>query len=395
MEQKQNQVWVEKFSCKRGGQTVRGLQVLPEGFEGSRKYRAIIFSHGFRGSYLDMEGICRKFAGFGYAAFCFSFCGGGQQSDGEEIQSDGNSLDMCIESEVSDLLAVKDYVKGLDYVDGQEIVLAGVSQGGFVSGVAAARCGKEIKKLVMICPALCIPDHARRGRLGGAVYDIHQVPERIDCGNTVLGRGFHEEAAGMDAFLQLSPYQGPVLLIHGLEDGVVDYSYAVRAKENYRKGQCHLQLIRNAGHGFSGGHWECIGESMRQFLEGHKEVLTIRIIVTDSEAKEEGEERTIRIYFTGYCECDSFQGTVLPGGCDTRVQRKGEPESVRAEYTLLGRDRDGVKCYLHIVNRLCGEEYKPLIHTNSPALSWMNDAEFTAVVEGGDGGPTVRIFAGQ
>ena len=134
---------------------------------------------------------------------------------------------------------------------------------------------------------------------------------------------------------------------------------------------------------------------MRQFLEGRREILTIRIIVTDSEVREAEEERTIRIYFTGYCECASFQGTVLPGGCDTRVQRKGEPESVRAEYTLLGRDMDGVKCYLHIVNRLCGEEYKPLIHTNSPALSWMNDTEFTAVVEGGDGGPTVRIFAEQ
>ena len=30
-----------------------------------------------------------------------------------------------------------------------------------MSGLAAARCGEEIGKLIMVFPALCIPDHAR------------------------------------------------------------------------------------------------------------------------------------------------------------------------------------------------------------------------------------------
>ena len=51
------------------------------------------------------------------------------------------------------------------------------------------RCGSQ--KLVMIFPALCIPDHARRGGLGGSSYPVDNVPEVLDCGQSLLGRAFH------------------------------------------------------------------------------------------------------------------------------------------------------------------------------------------------------------
>ena len=290
------------FTCERGSLTIRGMQFFPadfaeEGNGSDRKYPIVVISHGFTGNYTDMAGYARSFAGIGYMAFCFSFCGGGRSGEPEASRSDGKSTDMTVLTEVEDLLTVIRYAQSLPYTDAGQVVLTGYSQGGFVAGLAAARCGDQAARLIMISPALCIPDHARRGCLGGASYDPRNVPEVIDCGVTALGRAFHEEAAGMDPFLELSAYRGKVLLIQGMADTVVHYSYAVRAQACYQEGQCHLQLIRDQGHGYDERQCAGVFDSIRQFL------------------------------------------------------------------------------------------------ADSAALAWMNHADLTAVLEGGDGGPTVRIFA--
>ena len=150
---------------------------------------------------------------------------------------------------------------------------------------SAAKCGDEIRKLIMVFPALCIPDHARRGCLGGASYDADNVPEEIDCGNIVLGKIFHDTVVGMDPYLELSAYKGPVLILQGLEDQIVDYSYAIRAQANYEKGQCHLQLIRQMGHGYDAEQQKSLVASMRQFLADREEILTIRVVITRCESE--------------------------------------------------------------------------------------------------------------
>ncbi|MCM1539737.1 MAG: alpha/beta hydrolase [Blautia sp.] len=386
-------MWEEKFSCNRDGMTIRGMQYYPEDYQEGQKYPGVIVSHGFMGHCLDMAEWCRDFAGIGYRAFCFNFCGGARLSEDDALQSDGQSTEMNISTEIADLLAVIDFVKKQSSVDAENLILMGESQGGFVSGLTAAKCGMGIKRLIMIFPALCIPDHARRGHLGGSSYRPDKVPEILDCGHTLLGRAFHEDVAGMDPYLELSAYGGPVLLLQGLEDPVVNYSYAIRARGNYRKGQCHLQIIRDMGHGLTKEQHDSAFSSIRYFLVDRKEVLTIRVIITHSEEAVEGEVRRKDLYFTGYCETESFQGTVLPGGCDVRRMCPDGEMEVRAEYTLDGLDRDGKRCHIHIVNQWDGNDWKPVVETDSAALGWLNRADLTAVVEGGKGGPTIRIFA--
>ena len=300
---------------------------------------------------------------------------------------------MTVTTEVEDLLAVKDFVTARPFVDADHLILVGASQGGFVSGLAAAKCGNAVKKLIMIDPVLCIPDHAKRGCLGGGHYDPENVPEIIDCGVTKLGKAMHEDAEVMEPYLELSAYQGPVLILQGLADEIVNYSYAVRAKENYRAGQCCLQLIRDVGHGLDKGQFESAFASIWQFLKERKEILTIRVIVTHCEESTEGEIHKASIYFTGYCDTEYFQGTVFLEGCDVREQCPGAEEKVRAEYTLTGLDSLGKKCSLHIVNQRDGKDFKPTVETDSLALKWMEQADLTAVLEYGKGGPTVRIFA--
>ncbi len=382
----------EPFFCMRGGLRIRGMQYLPGGHEEGRRYLAIIVSHGFTGDYTSEESYCREFAKLGYAAFCFSFCGGSCDLTEEGRKSEGSTTDATIGTEVEDLIAVKDYVAGLAYVDSGNLILMGCSQGGMVSGLAAARCGKEISKLIMVYPALCIPDHARRGCMGGADYDVEHVPDIIDCHVVSLGKKFHEEAVGMDAFLELEAYEGPVLILQGMDDTVVNYSYAVRAKESYRPGQCRLQLIREMVHGVDDRIRERKVDSVRKFLLGRREVLTVPIIITRTEEEGKTDYKEVRIYFTGYCDTEFFRGTVLPGGCDTQKHFEDGTISIRADYTLEGVDKEGKNCRIHIVNQRVSGEWKPKIETDSRALAWIGEADATAVLEGSSGGPTVRIF---
>ncbi len=73
---------------------------------------------------------------------------------------------------------------------------------------------------------------------------------------------------GMDPYLELSAYKGPVLILQGMDDKIVDYSYAIRAQANYEKGQCHLQLIQQMGHGYDKQQQKSMVEAIRQFLAG-------------------------------------------------------------------------------------------------------------------------------
>lgn len=385
----------KRFTCNRDGLTIQGMQYFPADFEESAKYPAVIVSHGFTGNYTDMAEFCRKFAKMGYCSFCFSFCGGGKTADKDSVKSEGATTDMTISTEVEDLIAVKNYVKRQPFIDDEELILLGVSQGGFVSGLTAAKCGDEITKLIMIYPALCIPDHARRGCLGGAGYDPRNVPERIDCGVTVLGKAMHDDVVGMDPYLEISAYQGPVLILQGLEDDIVNYSYAIRAKENFRAGQCHLQLVRNMGHNLNEHQLESAFASIRRFLAGWEEILTIRVIITHQESVTEGDITKLNLFFTGYCDTGYFQGAILPEGCDAQEYHQGVQTKMRAEYTLVGIDDKGKRCSIHIVNQREGEDFKPVAETDSMSLAWLNHADLTAVLEGGDGGPTVRIFVNR
>lgn len=374
----------QDFSCVRGGLTIRGRACLPET---GGKLPAVIVSHGFGSNWRDTIGDCRVIASWGYAVYCYDFCGGGVAS-----RSDGKTTEMTVLTEREDLLCVMDYVRSLDCVDADRLILMGYSQGGFVSALTAAARPKEVSALVMVFPALCIPDDARRGVLAFAPYDVSHVPDTIDCGGMVIGRCYHDAVYGMDPYAEISPYAGPVLILHGTSDGMVDYHYSVRAKEHYAPGQCHLELIKGAGHGFSPEISAASHVSVRQFLLGKKEILTIDVRITGVEPRREGRESQQAVLFTGSSESEYFQGTILPGAEDVQDFEDGKIVRLRADYTLEGTDCEGRRCRIHIVNTNVGEEWKPTVQTDSAALAFLNDADLTAALEGFEGGLTVRIF---
>ena len=235
----------QSFICHRGMLKIRGTLFRPA--DGENLPIAIV-SHGFMSNRKSCFAYARTLAQCGYAAFTFDFCGGGLR-----CQSEGSTREMSVLTEVKDLMAVIEYAKRQDYADPDTLLLAGCSQGGFVSALTAAQLQNEVDGLILLYPALSIPDDARKGSMMMAKFDPENIPEQIDCGPMKLGRIYAADVIDMDPFAQIRSYTGRVLLVHGDADRVVDVSYAKRAASAYKAAgaDVRLKIVEGGNHGFS------------------------------------------------------------------------------------------------------------------------------------------------
>jgi len=239
---KADKPWTESpFECSRDGLIIRGVELRPEG----TGLPAAVVCHGFMANRDTVRQYAETLAGLGYAAYMFDFCGGCVVRG----RSDGKTTDMSVLTEISDLEAVIEYARSLPYT-GDALLLMGASQGGFVSALTAAKHPDWVEKLVLLYPALCIPDDARAGKMMFAKFDPQNVPELVKCGPMKLGRCYVEDVLAMDPFAEISLYTGPVLIIHGTKDKIVDIEYAKKAQKAYSDATLHI--IEKAKHGFKG-----------------------------------------------------------------------------------------------------------------------------------------------
>lgn len=65
-----------------------------------------------------------------------------------------------------------------------------------------------------------------------------------------LGRIYVEDVWDYDPYEHIGTYQGPVLILHGSSDGLVDISYGECAVDSCSNAEFHV--IENGGHGFYG-----------------------------------------------------------------------------------------------------------------------------------------------
>ena len=406
----------KRFTVDNDGMKIQGIAYLPANSTAPnqvKKSPAIIMSHGYLSNLHNFEYFATQFAMIGYNVFTFNFCCGSDETD-PELMSDGTTTNLCIEGEISDLIAVYNYVSTRDYVKSDEIILWGESQGAFVSGLTAARLQEKISKLVMIFPAVCIPDHARRGTLGGASYDPKNPPELIYTERAMLSKVFVDDVKDMDAYSELAKYKGATLLIQGTCDSIVvpEYQYIVKKefdltdnKENENaqttnsNHRLKLQMVRGMDHYTGGEHKEALKDSIRYFIEGKEEIFSFRIIVTNVVVTDDsGSILSQDVHFTGYCESDLFTGAIIQGVDHQKYLKNNNQNEtancieMRAEYTFSGVDADGKPCKLNVCNIKRDGEWRPTIKTDSKALSWINDAKLYAIVEPGTKGPTIRIY---
>ena len=237
-EMKQYHVRCKTLEIPAGGHRIHGEFLTPEGVPGPLP--TVIVSHGLNstGAWTKCsEGIPLAEAGF--AVYCFDFWGGSMKS-----ASGGDMKDMTVFTEKDDLNAVIDHMKALDTVDSTRLFLLGESQGGFVSAVTAAGRPQDIRAMVLYYPAFCIPHDARARH-----SSIENVPETERFGPCVLGRAYNTSVWDYDVYSVIPGYRGPVLILHGDADKLVDISYGKCAAEVYENAE--FVVMHREPHGFS------------------------------------------------------------------------------------------------------------------------------------------------
>lgn len=230
----------EYVKIRRAGLNLAGIIEKPELNDGE-KCPLVIIMHGFTSSYQCplLVKISEELLKNGIASLRFDFNGHGK--------SDGLFEDMTVMSEVEDTREILRYAKKLNFVEG--ISILGHSQGGVIAGMVAGYYLDDITCLVQMAPAATLKDDAINGTLMGVKYDPKHVPEYVTFDNKRLGCLYFRIAQKLPIYEVSSQYEGPVSLIHGIEDNIVSCNASKKYHEVYADSELHL--LEGEDHGFS------------------------------------------------------------------------------------------------------------------------------------------------
>lgn len=249
------EVETEEVFAENQGEQIYGLLYRPVGAEGPRP--AVIYSHGFGGSYRNGAQYAEPLAAQGYLVYCFDFRGGSESS-----RSEGSNLEMSVFTEQSDLEAVIAMLQARDDVDDNNLFLLGASQGGMVSAMTAADNRNAVAGAVLLYPAFVLVDDAME-----QFDSADQVPDSMHYLFMTVGRAYFEDLFGYDVYADIQGYDKDVLIIHGDRDGLVPLSYSERAVEALPSAR--LEVIPGAGHGFSGESARLAISYMSDYFAAH------------------------------------------------------------------------------------------------------------------------------
>lgn len=229
-------VKVEELKIENGDNTIYGKVYYPD-VEG--KFPAIIMSHGYNGANTDFVAEGQYYATNGYVAYAFDFCGGSGKS-----KSTGDTTEMSVMTEKSDVIAIFNYFTKMDKVDEDKIFLFGGSQGGLVTALATEELGEKVAGMALYFPAFNIPDDWRK-----TYPTVESIPETVDFWGMCLGRKFIEDIHDLQVFNVVGEYSNNVLILQGDKDMIVPMSYAQEAQKKYPHAE--LIVMEGEGHGFT------------------------------------------------------------------------------------------------------------------------------------------------
>lgn len=213
-----------------------------------------IICHGFNGTHHFGRDYFKTLNELGYLVYTFDFPCGSLNSI-----SDNNTMNMSIIDEKNDLKAIVHHFQMQPGVDKNKIVLVGESQGGLVAALAAAELKDQISRLVLVYPALNIPDNWNR-RFSKA----KDIPDTTRLWNVPMGRRFFEELRTLDVYKTIMRFKGPVQIIHGSKDVVVPLKSSEEAMKRYDSAS--IGVIPGAGHGFKPEEREVSNLFVKEFL---------------------------------------------------------------------------------------------------------------------------------
>lgn len=227
---------VTEVYSNNNGKNIYGELYKPDSKE---KLPLIIFAHELGNTHESGTRYAEHLVEEGYAIYMFDFCGGGFDS-----RSDGETTEMSVMTEVTDLEAVMENAKTWDFIDENRIIVIGGSQGGIVSAIAAARHPDDLQALILLYPAFVVHDQVH---LDFKTYE--DIPEQYDIFNWMpVGGIYARDMWDYDVYSEIGNYTKPVLLLHGDADYTVPISYSQRAVEVYHDAEYHV--IAGGSHEF-------------------------------------------------------------------------------------------------------------------------------------------------
>lgn len=227
-----------RITIQRDGLNLVGDREEPFG----EIYDMAILMHGFTANRNTdlLKQIADNLRDENVASVRFDFNGHGE--------SDGKFEDMTVVNEIEDAKAILDYVRTDPHV--RNIFLIGHSQGGVVASMLAGLYPDVIKKVVLMAPAAQLKDDALNGNTQGASYNPDHIPTAVPFKDKKLG-GFYLRTAQVLPIYEVSQrYNGPVSIIVGSNDEVVDPKYSKKYDEVYSNSELHI--IDGSDHSFTG-----------------------------------------------------------------------------------------------------------------------------------------------
>lgn len=256
MDDKNSAIERRTLAIPRDSYTVWGQLYAPAGARSVLPL--VIIGHGFGSSHMATAPIARAFAQAGIAAYVFDFVGGSPAS-----MSGGRMTQMSVLTEAADMQAVMEGLRDEPFVQKDNVFLLGVSQGGFAAALVAASDPDGVRGLILVYPALVIPDDARK-----RFRSLREVPDTYNMMGLNIGRRYAEDVWDMDAIEAIRGYPGSVLILHGALDMLVPIAYSKRAQRAYPNAQ--LVTFKGEGHGFGSAASSKAMELAITFVRDHE-----------------------------------------------------------------------------------------------------------------------------
>lgn len=221
----------------RAGYTLMGVVTIPEGVE---KAPVLINVHGFGGNKCGYKNLhvqmARALEKQGIACVRFDMYGNGE--------SDGEFSDMTFTTLLNDTEDIYNWVLKQEWTDKTKVILSGQSMGGYVAACAAPKLNPA--KLVLQCPGAGMWDGALERALAMEEKGIFSADVEGLCFSTAFNKDLHS----YEPFSIAKGYKGPVLLIRGTEDQLVDNATCEKYMEVYGN-TCSFVELEGGNHNFS------------------------------------------------------------------------------------------------------------------------------------------------
>ncbi len=221
----------------RSGHTLRGILNLPDSGE---KVPVVVNVHGFSGNksgYKNMHTqTARLLEAEGIACVRFDLYGNGE--------SDGEFEDMSFTGCLTDIADITAWTKTQPWAREGAFILSGQSMGGYLAACAATQLKPDA--LVLLCPGA--------GMWYGALERAEMMEAKgifeADVEGLKFATAFNKDLHRYEPFSSAKGYHGPVLLVRGTKDELVDEGTCEKYREVYGDA-CRYITVEGGNHNFA------------------------------------------------------------------------------------------------------------------------------------------------